>query len=444
MVVFLTFFCFSLTNAQCIDYTSATPYNSDNSNKGVMFNIISTSNTITITSFDFNMIGNSTGDFEIYYKSGGYQGFESDAGAWTLIGTATNVTALGTNNVSPIPLPIDVIIPAGQTYGFYVTNNNPSATAGIRYRNNSGPLVIASDANISIYSGIGKAYPFGQNYNNRSVNCTVHYRTGDKNLATTLAVTNASASVTNQNNAATSTYAADCSKLITKVLGSGASPISGNVTAKVWVESTQPATYVKRHYEILPTTNPTTATADVTLYFTQPEFDSFNAVSTLKLPTGPTDTTGKSNLLIELIGGSTSALGLPTSYTGASSLINPADTNIVWDAVNNYWKVTFSTTGFGGFFAKTTNVTLDLKDYAINPSLQIYPNPTNNNSFVTIDGIGTQKTTLEVINSNGKVLFTKVLQQNKDQINISDLSNDVYFFKIYTDKASVTSKIIKN
>lgn len=55
--------------AQC-NLSLSTPYNSDNSNKGVMFNIVNGATPITITSFDMNMIGFSTGVFEIYYKSG--------------------------------------------------------------------------------------------------------------------------------------------------------------------------------------------------------------------------------------------------------------------------------------------------------------------------------------------------------------------------------------
>ena len=70
-------------------------------------------------------------------------------------------------------------MPAGQTYGFYVTATNVAATTGIRYTNNAGYTTIASDANISIAGGIGKAYPFSTNYNNRSFNGTVHYVNGN-------------------------------------------------------------------------------------------------------------------------------------------------------------------------------------------------------------------------------------------------------------------------
>jgi alpha-tubulin suppressor-like RCC1 family protein len=138
-------------------------------------------------------------------------------------------------------------------------------------------------------------------------------------------------------------------------------PVSGNVITKVWVETSQPSLYVKRHYEITPPTNPTTRTGRVTLYFTQAEFDAFNAVNTLKLPADPADATGKANLRVEKKGGSSNnGSGLPETYTGTTVVIDPTDTDITWDAAASYWSVSFNVTGFSGFFIKTTSVILPL------------------------------------------------------------------------------------
>src|SRR5581483_5455414 len=92
--------------------------------------------------------------------------------------------------------------------------------------------------------------------------------------------------------------------IISTVQPSGANPVSGNITAKIWIESSVLSfggtPYVARHYEITPATNATTATGTVTLYYLQSEFDAFNAApnSLLKLPTGPSDATGIANLRI--------------------------------------------------------------------------------------------------------------------------------------------------
>jgi hypothetical protein len=442
LYIALFFFIGINTFAQCSDFTSATPYDSNNSNKGVMFNVITNTTPVTVTSLDFNMIGTNTGDFEVYYKVSSYAGSESTAASWTLIGTATNVTSLGTNAVTPIPLPLNIVIPAGSTYGFYITNNNNASTAGIRYTNNSGAYTIASDANIAIFGSVGKSYPFGTNYNNRSVNCTVHYSAGNIATATVLATTNALATVSNQNSAGNSVYAASCNQLIASVLGTGVSPISGNTIAKVWKESMQPSTFVKRHYEILPSINPNSVTGDVTLYFTQQEFDDFNAVNTLLLPTSPIDTSGKSNLLIELIQGTTSSTGLPATYTGTSMTINPSDANIIWDSINNYWKVTFSTTGFGGFFAKTTNVTLETSNFDISSNFKIYPNPAT--STITIDLSSVDNPSVDVYDIDGRKILTQKLSNSSNTINIDNLSSGLYLFKVTSDQGTATSKVVKN
>lgn len=182
-ILFISCF-FILTNqttlSQCtvIGSNLATSYVSNNSNKGEMFNIVAT-NTVTILCFDLNLILGSSGSYEIYYKVGSYVGSESNVAAWTLIGSNPSISCVGFDTPSPMDIPINIIIPAGQTYSFYITATDVAQTAGIRYTNNAGYTTIASDANIAIAGGIGKAYPFLANYNNRSFNGTVHYAPGN-------------------------------------------------------------------------------------------------------------------------------------------------------------------------------------------------------------------------------------------------------------------------
>lgn len=159
-------------------------------------------------------------------------------------------------------------------------------------------------------------------------------------------------------------YASSC-RLIDKVVPSGASPVAGTVTSEVWVESTVPTVagkpFVQRHYQITPASNPLTATASVTLYFSQAEFDAFNAAagSTADLPTGPSDNVGKANLHIEKYSGSSSnGSGLPASYTSTSMIIDPVDGNIVWNATTGMWEITFDVTGFSGFIVHTSQYAL--------------------------------------------------------------------------------------
>jgi hypothetical protein len=156
-------------------------------------------------------------------------------------------------------------------------------------------------------------------------------------------------------------------RTIGKVAPNGAVPVTGLVNARVWIESSVPVysaqPYVARHYEVAPTTNPTTATGKVTLYFTQQEFTDFNAHSgsALDLPTGPGDATGIANLRIgKYIGTTNNNTGLPDSYSNNASVIDPADADIVWNATKNWWEVSFDMTGSGGLIVQTFNTPLPL------------------------------------------------------------------------------------
>ncbi len=180
------------------------------------------------------------------------------------------------------------------------------------------------------------------------------------------AIPTAFSSVTITQNASGTTNYGNCSSQLVAIQSGGGYTLAGQTTATVWIETTQPATpggiFVKRHYEVNPVNNSTSATGKLTLYFTQQEFNDFNAVSFVDLPTGPADAAGKSNLLIEKRPGvSSNGTGLPQTYTGTSSNINPADADIIWNSTANRWEISFDVTGFSGFFIKTSAAVLPVQ-----------------------------------------------------------------------------------
>lgn len=65
--------------------------------------------------------------------------------------------------------------------------------------------------------------------------------------------------------------------------------LSGKVNAIVWVESSQPKQFLKRHYQITPTDKTINGSAKLTLHFIQQEFTDFNAVNQTKLPLNGAD-----------------------------------------------------------------------------------------------------------------------------------------------------------
>ena len=349
--------------AQCTANSAATSYASNNGSRGAMFNITAGANAVTITSFDVNLYGGTTARYEIYYKAGSYVGSETTAANWTMAGGVNNLYVAANNVPTPIPIPLNITIPAGATYGFYITN---TASGGLNYTSSAVTNVtLASNSDLTLTGGVGKSYPFGSTYSYRLINCTVHYYTGSISESSTLATSGATSPAFTQNASGSTIYSAACDALIAKVTGTGASPVSGSTVARVWVETVQPTQYVKRHYQVSPTVD---GSGRVTLYFTDAEFNAFNTQTpapALLLPvsTDPgTIASRKANLLVERRPGTSSDnTGKPNTYTGAPQTIDPSDADIVWNSTASRWEVSFDVSGFSGFFVKTSVFSLPLE-----------------------------------------------------------------------------------
>jgi large repetitive protein len=144
-----------------------TTYAAGNNHRGNMFNVTTTTDVV-ITGFDISSMGNNHG-VEVYYRVGGYTGFESNPSAWTLLGS----TIIG---ASPALVSVgEIYIPAGQTYGLYVTST--TSAVSLNYSNGGG---VYTDGTLTINTGVGLEYPFtagtGAVYNPRSWNGTIHYK----------------------------------------------------------------------------------------------------------------------------------------------------------------------------------------------------------------------------------------------------------------------------
>ncbi len=139
------------------------------------------------------------------------------------------------------------------------------------------------------------------------------------------------------------------------VIPSGSNPVTGGLFNKVTVDPTiqtyQGHPYVQRHYDVTPANNILTATATLTLFFTQQEFDNYNAhpAHGLDLPHHATDDLNKANLRVYQYHGF-STTSLPGSYSGNGMEIDPDDAKIVWNATTFQWEITFDINGFSGFF----------------------------------------------------------------------------------------------
>jgi gliding motility-associated-like protein len=129
---------------------------------------------VTITGFDNNMGDATPYNMEIYYKTGTHVGFEGNAAAWTLAGTANGVNGAGVDLPTAIPIVLAVTIAQGQTTAFYITDTG--GAANIDYTDGTGVgAVYSDDGNIQILEGTGKDYAFGTDYTPRIPNITVYY-----------------------------------------------------------------------------------------------------------------------------------------------------------------------------------------------------------------------------------------------------------------------------
>lgn len=163
-------------------------------------------------------------------------------------------------------------------------------------------------------------------------------------------------------------------RILASLTSTGASPVTGTVNARVWVEGSVPHfgndPFVARHYEITPADKALTATGRLTIYFSQDEFNAFNAAprSFLNLPVNANDATGKTNLRIGKYSGTSSdGSGLPGTYASiVSTIIDPDDDDIVWNDAFKRWEVTFDTEGFSGFVVQTSIVPLPVRLVSFN------------------------------------------------------------------------------
>lgn len=146
-------------------------------------------------------------------------------------------------------------------------------------------------------------------------------------------------------------------KIVPDPTATGVNLLAGDVEVKEWVE-TAPFNMVRRHYQVTPANNASTAKARVTLYFTQEDFDAYNAGgSPVQLPTTPYILDPNiANIEVVKYSGS-SPDGLPGGYPAQTPEIIPNSAlTIRW--IGRVWAISFDVTGFSGFFIKAGSGTI--------------------------------------------------------------------------------------
>ena len=446
-----------------------TTFGSDNGLDGNMFDL-NVLNDVTINSFDINMNAGTTDDVEVYFKTGTHVGFETDASAWTLLGTATGITSNGDDVATPLNLNLGQVVLAGETVAFYVT----TLTAGVNYTNGStAGAVFASDANIEFLEGAGNAYPFGTNFSPRVFNGNIVYSEGTGSSSTIdftcaeVGLNDVEVTVTDPSgNESTCTAQVNVIDDIAPVL----------VCQDIDLEIGPDGTATLDPMDLIDMTNSIEAcgydivTADIT------DFDCSNVGTPVLVtifaadPSGniascsamvtATDTTGPTITCPDDVNVSPEPNGVYTleDFTAAAVAVdNCTDpvTIITQDpaagaplGVGTYTITISAEDGLGNISTCDFTLTVDqiqgVNDTAFDAAITMFPNPADN--VVTI----ANKSNIALENAaiydiNGKLVSTIDLagMQSERTINVAALASGVYVVQITGENAVTTKRLIK-
>jgi hypothetical protein len=221
---------------------------------------------------------------------------------------------------------------------------SPIGTTTINFNDIEG-IIGATDYTITATNAIGCVYTSSLNIseisNGELANAT--------SLNSSSTIGNSCNNVMQANGTLLNYYGATCDELIATVSDSMGGNELGVVTACVTITdsiltyNSQP--YCRRWFDITPASQ---GAADIILYYTQEDFDTYNVYATAYgwplLPTSASDLLGISNIRISKISGT---LGL-----GTPIVITPTAT---WNAANNYWSLAMAIDSFSQFYLHGAN-----------------------------------------------------------------------------------------
>lgn len=169
-------------SGQCTSLITNPGGSSSYTQSGIMFDVVNVSaEPIHVTGLDQVMGYAGTTAMHVHTKVGTWYGSELNPAAWTLVGTNPAWVHPGGNVLTPLDIPMDVVIPAGATQGFYVGGTYTGTTDLLAFRHGTNQLGLAqaSDGTIEIRTGITVFYPFalavGLPVNGKLWRGTVHY-----------------------------------------------------------------------------------------------------------------------------------------------------------------------------------------------------------------------------------------------------------------------------
>jgi hypothetical protein len=161
--------CSAVSAAAHADVLTTT-FAGGNSQSGNMFDVVTKSGALTVTGFDLH-INPGTYTVELYKKNGTWVGSNNNAGAWTLLDSAS-LTSVGGSTFFDVA---DFGLTAMSTNGLYITATVPNSGIFAYTNGTAVGNVFVENGAMQILEGAGISYAFGATFTPRIWNGTIHY-----------------------------------------------------------------------------------------------------------------------------------------------------------------------------------------------------------------------------------------------------------------------------
>ncbi len=391
-----------------------------NGSNGNMFDVVAAGN-IEVNGFDVHISSVAVTTVEVWFRPGTFVGFETSNVGWTNVLTTT-VNGLGSGFLTLVPASFTVPVPAGQTYGFFVTANGGGSFA---YTNGTTlGNVHSSNADVAINEGKGGSY-FGVTNSPRIFNGNMRYtKTGCTSPRIPVTLTVGVAPTLSVNSSTT----AVCSGATVTLTASGAGTYSWSAnsatTSAVVVAPTSSSSYT-----VIGTTAGCTGSA-VTSVTVNPNPTILTSPVATLCSSPPSSATLTAN-------GAVSYSWTPGGSNSSSIVVSPSGSTLY--SVNGTGANGCVGTGTTGVLVIICTNLADTKNSEA--VFNAYPNP--NTGVFTIELSQQGSASIQIMDLTGRVVMNDSFSDSKHEINISALSNGIYYARVKNAQGVSTLKIIK-
>jgi hypothetical protein len=395
----------------------ATTYTAGNGSSGNMFDVTAI-NAITINSVDVMISSVVITTVEVWYRAGSFVGFESSNAGWTSAGTGT---VMGAGNGNPVPFNVNlgINIPAGQTYGMYVTANG-----GGSFGYSNGTAVgnlYSQNSDISVFEGKGGSY-FGVTIATRVWNGNIHYtKQGCTSpiIPVTLTVTSSP----------------------TITLGASQLSVCPGTSVNIGATGANTYTWSTGANGALISVTPTASTVYTISGESSP---GCLGTASIAITSNTVPTVGVTSSASLICVGQTASL----TANGANNYVwNTSSTNTVI-AVSPSVTTTYTVTGTAAnsctnvatFTQNVSNCTGVEANSTFSSLISIYPNPSS--GVITADFNFEGDKEVVITNSVGQIITTLKTKNTSEVIDLNKYAKGIYFVKVISNTNSANYRIV--